>query len=288
MNISPSTLQLTYTTKNGSYLEYNKIEMMFILIFPALIGWLSGWVVNYLADTLPLTRRFSRPACSQCGSEYPIGVYLLFQPCEQCGHRRGLRPWIIQLIMVVLSLYTWINPHRMGYALGMVLLTYYAVVFFIDIQYRLILHPTSIFGAVLGLGLGTWLHGFIATLLGGLAGLAIMLVLYFFGTLFSKFRARRMRAAGQEADEEEALGAGDVILAGVLGLIIGWPFIWFSLLLGILLGGIVGILLVLYLVITKKYGSQAFMVFMPYGPFFIASAFFIMFVPNWIIAVVPK
>ena len=97
-----------------------------------------------------------------------------------------------------------------------------------------------------------------------------------------------MQASGQGADNEEALGAGDVILAGVLGLIIGWPVIWFSLLLGILLGGIVGILLVLYLVITKKYGRQALMVFMPYGPFFIASAFFIMFIPNWIIAVVPK
>ncbi len=41
-----------------------------------------------------------------------------------------------------------------------------------------------------------------------------------------------MQAAGQDADNEEALGFGDVILAGVLGLILGWPFIWFGLLLG--------------------------------------------------------
>jgi len=262
--------------------------MTFILILPVLIGWLSGWIVNYLTDTLPLTRRFTRPVCTQCAREYSIGAYLSFQACEHCGHRRGLLPWIVQIMMVAVSVYTWINPHRMGYALGMVLLTYYAVVFFIDIRHRLILHPTSIFGALLGLGLGTWLHGLVPTLLGGLGGLVIMLVLYYFGVLFSKLRAKRMRASGQEADDEEALGAGDVILAGILGLIISWPFIWFSLLLGILLGGVVGILLVLYLLVTKKYGKEAFMVFMPYGPFFIASAFFIMFVPNWIIAVTPK
>lgn len=262
--------------------------MTFILILPALIGWLSGWVVNYLTDTLPVTRRFTHPVCAQCTKEYSPGTYLSFQPCKQCGHNRGLRPWIVQILMITVSVYTWLSPHRMGYALGMILLTYYAVVFFIDIQHRLILHPTSIFGALLGLGLGTWLHGFVPTLLGGLGGLVIMLVLYYFGILFSKIRARHMRASGQSADDEEALGAGDVILAGVLGLIIGWPFIWFSLLLGILLGGIVGVLLVLYLVVTKKYGKEAFMVFMPYGPFFIASAFFIMFVPNWIIAITPK
>lgn len=262
--------------------------MIAILILPILIGWLSGWVVNYLADTLPLARNFARPACAQCASEYSLGAYLSFRPCKHCGHRRGLRPWIVQLMMLVVGLYTWINPHRMGYALGMILLTYYAVVFFIDIQHRLILRPVSIFGALLGLGLGARLHGLVPTLLGGLGGFVIMLALYYFGTLFSKLRAKRMQASGQEADDEEALGAGDVILAGVLGLIIGWPFIWFCLLLGILLGGGVGILLVLYLVITKKYGGEALMVFMPYGPFFIASAFFIMFIPNWISAVTPK
>jgi leader peptidase (prepilin peptidase)/N-methyltransferase len=270
------------------YLEYNKNAMMFILVLPILIGWLSGWLVNYLADVLPLTYRFTHPTCVQCGHEYSIGNYLSFQPCKNCGHSRGWRPWVVQALMLAASLYTWIRPHRMGYALGMVLLTYYGVVLIIDLEHRLILHPTSIFGALLGLGLGTWLHGPIPTLLGGLGGFAIMLVLYYLGVLFSKLRARRMAKFGQQADDEEALGAGDVILAGVLGLILSWPFIWFGLLLGILLGGVIGILVVLYLVITKKYGKDALMVFMPYGPFFIASAFFMMFVPNWITAILPK
>ncbi|MBI1794812.1 MAG: prepilin peptidase [Chloroflexi bacterium] len=262
--------------------------MIFVIVFPILAGWLGGWLINYLADTLPLTHRLTRPTCKQCGREYSAGVYLSFRPCRNCGHRRGLRPWFVQAAMMAIGLYTWFNPHRMGYALGMVLITYYAVVVVIDMEHRLILHPTSIAGALLGLGLGTWLHGLLPTLEGGLGGLVIMLVLYYFGMLFAKLRAKRMQESGQESDDEEALGAGDVILAGVLGLILGWPVIWFGLLLGILLGGIAGILLILYLMAAKKYGKEALMVFMPYGPFFIASAFFIMFVPNWIIAVIPK
>ena len=115
-----------------------------------------------------------------------------------------------------------------------------------------------------------------------------MLALYYLGVLFSRYRARKLRAAGQEADEEEALGAGDVILAGILGLVLGWPLIWFTLLLGILLGGLVGIVFLIGMMVRGLYGKQALMVFMPYGPYFVLSAFFILFLPNWIISMWPK
>jgi leader peptidase (prepilin peptidase)/N-methyltransferase len=273
-------------------------EMEFLLIVPLLAGWISGWVVNYLADVLPVTRRFSRPACAQCGKDYPALAYLAFLPCPHCSHRRPARVWFVQIFMTVISLTIWFRapflilafhpPYRLAYALGMILLTYFATVFVIDLEHRLILHPTSIFGALFGLGLGLWINGLVTTLKGGLAGLLIMLVFYYLGVLFSRYRAKRMQAAGQAADNEEALGFGDVILAGVLGLILGWPFIGFGLLLGILLGGIVGILMVLYLMIVKRYKTEAWMVFMPYGPFFITSAFLILFLPTWIAPITPR
>lgn len=259
-----------------------------VLIIPILAGWISGLVINYLADTLPVTRRFSRPVCSQCSHEYLISTYLLFGRCQNCGRSRGLRPWIVQAVMVILSLYTWFKPHAMGYTLGMFLLTYFAVVIVIDLEHRLILHPTSIVGALLGLGIGFFVNGIFPTLFGGLGGLVIMLVLYYLGVLFSKIRARRLKATGQEADDEEALGAGDVILACVLGFVLGWPLIWFGLLLGILLGGIIGVMLILVLILSGRYGKNALMVFIPYGPFFVLSAFFILFLPNWVVTVVPK
>jgi prepilin signal peptidase PulO-like enzyme (type II secretory pathway) len=258
------------------------------MIIPILVGWLSGWVVNYLTDSLPITRRLSQPACIQCSREYSRIDYLSFAPCKNCGHRRGLRPWMIQAAMVIASLYTWFRPHRMGYWLGILLLTYFAVVIVIDLEHRLILHPTSLVGALIAFGIGTWINGVVITLLGGLAGLVIMLALYYLGVLFSKFRARRLRARGQAPDDEEALGAGDVILATILGFALGWPLIWFGLLFGILLGGVIGVLLIVTLLLTGRYGKQALMVFIPYGPFFVLSAFFILFVPNWIVTLVPK
>src|SRR5512138_1357003 len=264
-------------------------SMNFVIVVPIIAGWLGGWVVNYLADTLPRTRRFSRPTCAQCGEPYRIANYLLVGACERCGHKRELRPWLVQIAMIAVSLYTWFRPQpKMGYALGLLLLIYFAVVVVIDLEHRLILHPTSIVGAVLALGIGLLMNGIVPTVLGGLAGFGIMLALYYLGVLFSRYRARKLRAAGQEADEEEALGAGDVILAGILGLVLGWPLIWFTLLLGILLGGLVGIVLLIGMMVRGLYGKQALMVFMPYGPYFVLSAFFILFLPNWIISMWPK
>ncbi|HUI88171.1 MAG TPA: A24 family peptidase [Anaerolineales bacterium] len=272
--------------------------MNVLIIIPILTGWISAWIANYLADVLPATRRLSHPRCAHCGLSLSIASYLTLRRCPNCHQRRPMRVWIVQIILLAANVYIWFKSpfsifgfhpaNRLEYVLGSILLTYFATVFVIDFEHRLILHPTSIFGALFGLGLGFWINGIKPTLLGGLAGLAIMLVFYFFGLLFSRFRTRHMQSAGQEADDEEALGSGDVVLAGVLGLMLGWPFIWFGLLLGILLGGLAGIVMVLYLMVAKRYRKEALMVFMPYGPFFITGAFLILFLPTWIAPIVPK
>ena len=86
-----------------------------------------------------------------------------------------------------------------------------------------------------------------------------------------------MEAAGQADDEEEALGGGDVYLLGVLGLMLGWPFIFNALILGILFGGAVSLLFILALIIRRRYSSESLMTFIPYGPYFIISAFYLLF-----------
>jgi len=164
---------------------------------------------------------------------------------------------------------------------------YLGLVFVIDLEHRLILHPTSIFGALLGLGVGWLFHGIKTTLIGGMAGLIIMLTFYLFGMLFARIRANRMKKQGLEADDEEALGFGDVILACVLGLMLGWPLIWFGLLLGILLGGLVTLPMLLVRLTSKRYNDDAWMVFIPYGPFFIISTTLIIFFPKFLGSLLP-
>jgi prepilin signal peptidase PulO-like enzyme (type II secretory pathway) len=261
--------------------------MSITLIVSLLLGWLAGWLVNYFADVLPLTRRFTQPTCLQCDTPFGLKEYLLYQPCKN-GHPRKMRLWIIQVLILAASIYTWISPPlKIGYFLGLVLIIYFGVIFVIDLEHRLILHPTSIFGAFLGLIVGTIAHGIGPTLRGGLGGLLIMSALYFLGVLFTRIRAKRIIAMGQEPDDEEALGAGDVILITILGFILGWPLIWFGLLMGILLGGFFSLLIILWMVIIGGYKQNALMMFIPYGPYFITSAFLIVYFPKFLAMIVP-
>ena len=261
--------------------------MSISLIAPILIGWLAGYLVNYLADVLPSTRRFSQPACPHCNATFTWKDYLLLQPCPN-GHSRKARTWIVQFAMMAINAYIWVKPpSKIGYILGLVLVIYFGVVFVIDMEHRLILHPTSIFGAFLGLGIGWLKWGLLPTLLGGLGGLLIMLAFYYFGVLFTRIRTKRLLAQGIEADDEEALGAGDVILVTILGFIVGRDLIWFCLLYGILLGGFISLLIILWLIVTRKYGKNALMLFIPYGPYFITSAFLIIYFPKFIRMFVP-
>jgi len=165
-----------------------------------------------------------------------------------------------------------------------IILTYFGIITIIDLEHRLILHPTSLVGAVLGVIVGTILYSKKYTvlvsvgqsLLGGLIGFGIMFLLYQLGALVARYRAHKMQAAGQPDDDEEALGGGDVYLLGVLGLMVG-PAVTAVLFYGVLMGGVVSIILLLALLIQRRYSKDALMTFIPYGPYFIIAAFSILF-----------
>ena len=267
-------------------MEYNEFVEPGLVI-PLIAGWVGGWIVNYLADVLPDTRRFSQPTCPNCHSTYHWQDYFLFRACRSCGKKRTLRAGIVQVFLAGFSVYIWIAPPaQLGFALGLPLLLYFTMDFVIDMEHRLILHSTSVFGAFLGLGAGFLRQGLSSTLIGGAVGFGMVFLFYLFGALFTKMRARRLRTSGLEADDEEAFGAGDVILATIIGLMLGWPLTWFGILFGVLLGGVVGGLVMLALFLSRRF--QSWMVFIPFGPFFITSAFLIIFLPQVVRFLVPK
>lgn len=256
------------------------------IIIPIIVGGIAGAIINYISDALPKIRQIDSPIVLDENIFTNIRKYLFFQ--NFTDHAKKNRVWLTQIIILGLSVYTWIEPPKLGYALGMLLMIYLAIVFVIDMEHRLILHPTSIVGSILTLILGTVAHGFVPTLLGGLAGFVILLLFYLFGVLFAKMRAKRMVAQGQEPDDEEALGAGDVILATILGFLVGWPLIWFCILMSILLGGIISFLLIVWLIVSGKYNKNALMMFIPYGPYFIVSASLLIYFPSFVQLFLPK
>ena len=247
--------------------------MLVILPLMIVLGILAGFFANYLSDVLPQTRSFSKPACQQCNQALGIIRYLLLQPCQNCGAKRSTRSWIVQIFFPLAFVYlTLFSPNRLGMWIGAGLLFYFGLVVIMDLEYRLILNPISLAGAVIGLCTGLYLHGWKTTLLGGVAGFGIMWVLFLLGELYLRFLSKKRG----ELIEEVALGFGDVNLGGVLGLILGWPGITAGLLFAILLGGLVSGGYILFTVVSKRYHPNTAI---PYAPFLILGAMLLLYRP---------
>ena len=183
---------------------------------------------------------------------------------------------VFYILASVISGYS--PPDQLGYILGIVVLAYFGVVVLIDLEYRLIMHPVSIFGAVLGLIVGILRVGWVKALIGGVAGFGIMWLIYMLGILIIKLIDR---ARGRPVNDV-ALGFGDVNLSGVLGLMLGWPLIIFSLVVAVLIGGVVSLIYIVIKLITGKY--HAFMA-LPYGPFLVLGAVILIYFRDLVLKV---
>ncbi|MGC1376397.1 MAG: A24 family peptidase [Anaerolineales bacterium] len=238
-------------------------------------GFLAGWLVNYLSDVLPTLRRLSRPVCSHCGAAFGWQDYFLVRACRSCKHTRSRRTTIVLLAAIAVSAAAWVNaPPKLGYWVSLLLLTYFGVVLVIDLEHRLILHTVNLAGAVIGLIAGILNNGPVNTLVGGFAGLGMMLICYLFGILFARYRARKLGVD----DGEEALGFGDVLLAGVIGLMLGWPQVFQALLIAIVAGGLISLLVIMVLLATRRFESMN--VFTAYGPYLVLGAALLIFFPQ--------
>ena len=229
------------------------------------IGLVGAVLVGFLADVLPTAGLRGRVPCHNCGQVLEWDRYLLFRRCRHCGATRAKRAYVLLAAIpaVVLFMGTF-PPHELELSLAIVLALYLALIVAIDIQHRVILTVTSVAGALLGLGIGAHLHGLSSTLLGGAVGYAAMLVLYLLGEVFVRQVSRRRG----EPVTEVALGFGDVTLAGIAGLFLGWPGIAFGLILTVFAGGVFSLLLVLVMLARHRYRAYSAIA---YGPFLAVS-----------------
>ena len=221
-------------------------------IFTILLGLLIGSLVNYLADVLPATRRLSRLVCPECDQPYSIKDYLFSFRCPHCGHQRPKRHIIVLVISVILCVLLRFFPfHSLTFWATIPLLAYFGVIVVIDLEHRLVLVETSLFGFMLMLIYGFSFHGILNALSGALGGLVIMLVLFLLGSAFGKI----VGILRHKAINEVPFGFGDVVFGTILGLLCGWPAIAAGLLLGILIFSAYSILWLIGLILTKRYKS---------------------------------
>ena len=260
-----------FTAFADSFLQLNGSGWLSLIVsLPA--GILVGTLINYFADVLPATRRLTWPACPECDQAYALKDYLLPRHCAQCGARRSAR-WAIVLAGSVIAcvLLVFFPLSGLGFWASLPLLAFLGVITLIDIEHRLVLVETFLFGVVLCFIYGVVLHGWVTTLSGGLGGLLIMLTLFFMGIIFSKIvGSLRGRKIGKVA-----FGFGDVFAGTFLGLLMGWPLIAGAVVIGMLVFAVYSLVYIAVLLVTKRY--SAFATALPLAPFLILGAVVVLF-----------
>jgi leader peptidase (prepilin peptidase)/N-methyltransferase len=173
-----------------------------------------------------------------------------------------------------LTTWLWFSPpDRVEFWWGFPVVIYFAIVVVMDIEYRVVLHPVSLAGVILGSIVGIYQHGLEKTLLGGVTGFLTMYVLFKFGEVFMRWVNRRR---GEEIDEV-ALGFGDVNMAGVVGLFLGLPVIILGLLFAIFAGGGFSIIFIIVSLFLRRFRAFAAL---PYAPFLALAVLVMLFFPN--------
>ena len=251
-----------------------QLSVLVLLIF---LGWAIGSLVNYLSDVLPHRRTLTHPFCQKCNADMAFVNYLFWpRRCAACGQPRTWRTWLVEALFILISVGLWsYHPQKLGFWGGWLILAYFGVVVVIDVEYRLILHPVSLVGAILGLSLGSYLHGLGPALLGGAVGFGSMLLLYWLGELLIRLAAH---LRGEKVDDV-ALGFGDVNLSGVLGLLLGFPGIVLGLFLAVLIGGAASLIFLVVMLALRRYRMFTAL---PYGPFLVSGAVILLFFRNFL------
>jgi leader peptidase (prepilin peptidase)/N-methyltransferase len=227
-----------------------------MIVLFALLGLLTGTVLNLAADYLPQRRSILNPPhCLYCQGEWGLidtvsllSFLLLRGRCPHCSAPHPWRRPILELVTMLTFAFFW---ERYGPSLQLILITVYScilfLIFVIDLEHRLILHVV-IFPAIAIAILGSFVYpglGVRGALLGGAFAFGFFYLVVIIGRLLFN---------------RAAMGGGDVNLAAFIGLITGFPDVILALIIAISLGGLVSLILILTRV--KKLRS-----YIPYGVF---------------------
>ena len=228
-----------------------------IEIFIFLMGLCIGSFLNVCIFRLPASRSVVHPRsmCTNCDTlipwydNIPILSYLLLMGlCRHCRIKFSLRYPIVELLGGLFALGTY-----MKFGLGFETLIYYLfittllVVTFIDIDHRIIPDVISLpgipifFAASFALPAITYKDALLGILVGGGS---LFLVAWLYSLLTKK----------------EGMGGGDIKLLAMMGAIVGWQGVLFTIFVASLVGTLAGLAVML----KSRQGTK---LAVPFGPF---------------------
>ena len=226
---------------------------------------------------LPLEDDEPRPMIAWLG----LTAFLFGKRTSPSGIRLNWRYPLTELMTVGLMLLTYHavttndNLADIGifqFIIWLIYMGFFATIVVIDIEHKLILFVVIIPFAVLGLldailttviGDGFYQPEIRDAIIGGVSGFAVFFLLYNGGFLFTYIMGM---LRGEEINEV-AFGYGDVMMATVSGLVLGWQALIFAMFVTVFLGAFGAIV---YLV-SRRILGQRYSAFtaLPYGPYIV-------------------
>jgi len=230
-------------------------------------GLVVGSFLNVCIYRIPRGKSIILPSssCPHCGASIhpldniPLLSYLVLAgKCRHCKGAISPRYPIVELITGLLFALVYL---RFGLSRSLVVYAVFIAVLliitFVDLEHRIIPDVISLPGIPLGFALSFFLPqvSWISSLLGILLGSGILLAV----------------ALGYELiTHKEGMGMGDVKLLGMMGGILGWQGVLFTIFLSSVLGAAVGIVAMVAARADTKYA-------IPYGPFLSAGGLIYLF-----------
>jgi leader peptidase (prepilin peptidase)/N-methyltransferase len=275
------------------------MDIALIIVF-TLLGTAVGSFLNVCIDRLPARKSIIRPPsyCDNCQRRLspkelvPVFSFIwLRRRCRSCG---ALIPWRVFWVEVCTGILFgfayWyymvypVSPEAVQLAVTIFYSCIFIIIFGIDLEHQLILnrivYPTMLIAFVLDIVLRQpWLvesapgvfqsmpdvaARTVVGITGGATGFVLLLIpaLIFFG----------------------GMGWGDVKMAGLIGLVVGFPLVFVSIL-GAIIGG--GLLAAILLLLGVKKRGEA----IPFGPFLSLAAIVTLFfgndIFNWYLGLFP-
>ncbi|MFC1873002.1 prepilin peptidase [Chloroflexota bacterium] len=213
-----------------------------IYILFGILGLSVGSFLNVCIDRLPAggSLLFPPSRCDTCGKKLtildlvPVVSYLFLRGrCRYCQNHIPVHSIMVELITGLLFVVALaVHGPNLSLATTVVYGSLFIVIIFIDAEKQLILNKIIYpagwglpVGAVFGYLYSSLTPGILGGLLGAAIGFGFFLAVYL---IYPK-----------------GLGAGDVKLAGFIGLVSGFPLLFVSLFIGIVLGGLIAIIILI-------------------------------------------
>ena len=245
---------------------------IFLTIYFAIIGLIIGSFLNVCIYRIPKEENIAYPPshCGSCGKRLnafdlvPVFSWLFLRgKCRYCGSSISPRYALVELLTGFTFALLYNNfGISLDFLASAFLMSILIVVFFIDLDHKIILDELVITGLVAGAIIivcnfffpmdiyrgGQWWD----PILGMIAGSGTLLLIGLIGQKVYK--------------TDDAMGGGDIKIFAPIGIFLGWKMTLFALLLSVVIAGITSFILILLKIKDRRST-------IPFGPFIVIGTF---------------